>query len=386
MLAAALVAGGCATDVVGEATPPPVESTGPLAELLGQVDLFAATGRSGNVLVDTTGDGAGGVRALLHTPGEDRPHTLVSVPADGDGLGEPATVDVPQVVSVDSLHGTRDGRVLVVGQVDPEDSDRTMFGLLVVDAETGRGPAYRLLPEGEYRDSSYTALSPDQQTLYAVVLTHEDDEYDLHLIAADVDSGEIRATRNIDDVVTEQSVARGVVATGEGGVAVAVEIYENPTDDYGQPTIARFDADLEPQGEPVPLTTAEDQEFEALQATADGTVVAHIRDGYESLLVRLASGADEPEVAFDSEDYLTDLVVDPAGTWAHVLDEEGPFSVDLDSGEATDPVDLGCGPENNEVSFLLPAGDGGVLAQGYCQVGDSDEEPPEQVWKLGTAA
>jgi hypothetical protein len=386
--AAALLAGGCATSVAGEASPPPVESTGPLGQVLDEADLVTASERTGNVIVDTAGDGDGGVHALVHEPGEERPSTLVSVPADGDGFGEPSAIDVPQVVSVDTVHATREGRVLVVGQVDPEDSDSTMFGLLVIDPETGRGPAYDLLPaDGEYRDSTDTALSPDQNTLVALVQVDLGDTYDLRLLAVDVDSGEIRASRNLDDLLTEDSIGAGVAVAEDGTVVVAADIYDDPTDsDSSYPAVARFDADLEPRGDLVPLgEPGQEQEFEALGVTAEGTVVAHLRDGYESLVLTLAPGSGEPAVAVDSEDYLNALVVEPAGRWVHMLGDDGPVSANLETGEITDPVSL-CGPEVDEVSFLLPAGDGSVLAQGYCSTEDSDEEPPEQVWKVGPAA
>jgi hypothetical protein len=374
---AALTVAGCADAT--PATPSPERTAA--GEVVDEVDITTPTGHD-NPTVVVAPDGAGGVVAMVYTHGEDLPYELVSVPADGDGLADPAVVEVPQAAFVDDLQATRDGRVLVIGSVAPPDGGDTVFGLLTVDPATGRGPAHDLLPDPDERSEDVTsALSPDQETLYAAVLVSRNADPVLRLQAVDVATGVIEGSRDLAEVLPGADPVAVAVAE-DGTVALVARLFEEPGDpDGSRLVLTRFDADLTPQGDPLVLSPpAHQQRFEGIATTPDGTVVVHVGDYYAARLISVAPGSGEPDVLLETEEGISDLAVGPDGAWVYVLAPGlEPVPVDLETGALGEPVNL-CGGRKQRTHLLQAGPDGSLIVQGSCSTGE--QNPAESVWKI----
>jgi hypothetical protein len=377
-VASALALTACSDAAPGTPDPAPAEAA---AGVVDEVDITTPTGHDNPVVV-AAADGAGGVAAVVYTQGEDRTHELVRVRADGDGLADPAVVEVPQARFVDDLQATSDGHVLIIGVVAPPDGGDPSFGLLVVDPATGGGPVHDLLPaDGERSEDVTSALSSGQDTLYAAVLVSSDGGTVLRLLAVDVATGAIAAGRDLADVLPAADPVAVAVAE-DGTVALVARLFEEPDDpDGSRLVLTRFGADLAPQGDPVLLSPpAHQQRFGGIATTDDGGVLVHVGDYYAARLISVAAGSDEAAVVLETEEGISDLAVAPDGAWVYVLGPGlEPVPVDLETGELGEPVDL-CG-ERKQMTELLPAGrDGSLIVQGSCSTGE--QNPPELVWKI----
>ena len=374
ILIATLALAGCA-GVAGTASPGTPIDRGPFTQLETDVDLAALTGADYLSDVHVAAFGRDGAYVVVRDNGATG-GTLVTLPPGEDGAGSPRTSELGQIEYVDDLHATRDGRLVVVGQVDPPDSDSVMFGVAVLDPATGSGPAYDLLEDG-YRDAVESVVSPDGRTLFAAVAVDTSDDEVIRLLAVDLASGQISASRDLEASPGEFRWPSGIALAPDGTVVVELDVTVD--DDQGFVELRRFDAGLSPRGDAVPLDDpADDLEAAGLGITADGTVVALLWR-YDARLVLLPPGTDQPQVLVDEAD-LFDLVVDPAGHWGYTLGDDGnPVTIDLTTGEFGDPVPL-C-PGGGGVDHLLPGGGGRtLLVEGSC------DDDSVQVWQLGPAA
>jgi hypothetical protein len=376
---------GCGSAVAGTPNAGAPSVTGPFTTVLASTPVFDSAGEDVGTL-DATPFGHGGAYVVVPDDEDDTGATLHAVPPDGGGLGTVRETAFRQIVYVDDLHATRDGRLVVVGQVDPpdpEDEYSTFFGVAVLDPETGEGPAYDLLDDG-YRDAARSVVSTDGRTLYALVAVDLGDDEAIRLLSVDLDSGEITASRDLEPNPGEFGWPADLVLAPDGTVTVELEVsVESVTDDdasYVQ--LARFGPDLAPRGEPVAISDpADDFDASGLAVTADGTVFALLQD-YSPRIVALAPGESEPRLVVESDDYFYDLAVDPAGRFAYTIGgEDLPVAVDLTSGEVGDPVQLCDDGEGIGVDGLgMGRGGGALVVVGYCRGG------PETVWRLGPAS
>jgi hypothetical protein len=72
------------------------------------------------------------------------------------------------------------------------------------------------------------------------------------------------------------------------------------------------------------------------------------------------------------------LVVEPAQVWGLVPAPEGARAINLTTGEARPPIDLGC--PGQDVRAMVPAGDSGALLIGVC---NSPRTRTQMLWVLG---
>jgi hypothetical protein len=302
------------------------------------------------------------------------------VPPDGDGGGPVDTVELAQVDFVDEVHATRDGRVVVVGDVDPPDFSGTVFGVAVLDPETGSGPVFPLTPGGESRSVSYSAVSSDGRTLHAVLELEAGDRDVIRVLSLDLGTGEITASHDLEVAEQEFLTPMGIVLAPDGSVTVGIDVARVSDVDGVQSfqRLDRFGADLTPLGEPVtvagPLQLTQSH---GLSVTADGTVLVLVEDpAYR--IVALRPDADQAETVLETEDPIFSIEADPAGHWAYVIGGDGPVAVDLTTGELGQAADL-C-PGVHVDSMQVARGGGSLLVVGYCS------REPEWVWRLDAAA
>ncbi len=381
ILAAALLLVGCG-GVPGTPSPGPPVDRGPFTELRADLDLAELAGADYLSDVHVAGFGRGGAHVVVRDHGAPG-GTLVTLPPGGDGTGAVETAEFGrQIEYIDDLHATRDGRLVVVGQVYPPDSDEVMFGVAVLDPETDSGPAYDLLEDG-YRDAVESVVSPDGSTLFALVALDVGDDDVIRVLAVDLSGGAITASLDLEEVPGESRWPAGIALAPDGTLVVELDVsVESVTDeDLGYAELRRFGSDLSPQGDAVPLSDpADDFDGEGLGITADGTVIAVLWD-FDARLVRLSPGSDQPEVVVDEGDML-DLAVDPAGHWAYAIGEDGnPVPIDLTTGEIGEPIPFCDADSSGGIGDLLPGGGGRtLLVEGSCDDASAD------VWVLGPAA
>ncbi|WP_324273485.1 hypothetical protein [Blastococcus brunescens] len=147
------------------------------------------------------------------------------------------------------------------------------------------------------------------------------------------------------------------------------------------PTLLRYEADLQPAGPAVRTTgLAEGAETRSVAGTADGTVfvLAAVQHGSWLLAVPDGGGAGPLLAQLEDRVYGYALTVEPAQVWAVLPAPVGVRAVDLTTGEALPPLDLGC-DRRLDVRALYPA-ESGTLAIGEC---DDEREDTQLLWFLG---
>lgn len=315
-------------------------------EVLGTLDLDDAVGRdartsslaarptAGAVVLLDTGDG-GVLVDLLVRDGEPRAGDVTPVVSGGEVLVTPG--DVPLVVGTGSAGGT----------------------LELVD-----GPMTVSL--GAAPEVVAAALSPDGRTLFVTAA-------DRQLLAFDTATVELTATAEVPAGTVTRLAARP-----GGGVAALLA-----TDDGQGTALARFDADLQPDGDPVELVPKEATRPADLQVTDDDTVVVTLATADSGRLLTVTG--EDVGLTVDlgrSADSGLDLVVSPDGRYGTVplaaLQEEARVATfDLDSGEQVGETVLCDGFGSLGATALSPDGDT-LVVTGVCLA-----DGATRAWLLG---
>jgi hypothetical protein len=223
-----------------------------------------------------------------------------------------------------------------------------------------------------------SAVSADGRTVFLATTVTEGDTTTDRLAAVDAIGGRVLAARGLADDVSLASAypigrqLAGVVARPGGGATVVFDASPTEVAVRRIPTLLRYDAALEPDGDPVRVTDlAERAETQAVAAGADGTVflVVDVPHGAWVLAVPDAGGAGPVLVQLPDRVFDYAMTVEPAQEWALLPAADGVRAVDLRTGEVRAPLGLGCatGPD---VRGIVPAGQGtGALVVGQCDAG-----------------
>ncbi|MGY1680605.1 hypothetical protein [Geodermatophilus sp. SYSU D01176] len=286
----------------------PDDPAPPLTAVVATVDLDEAVGTD-VVFYDLAPSPDGGPVALV---GADCADQNWLVPLAGDDAS-PTVRAIPAVDPGSELVIADDGTPLVVG------TELT---------RVGDTPTAVPLPLG----GPPTAVLLDGDTLY---LAH-----DTRLIAVDAITGAVRATAAVPAPVTHLAPSPG------GGLAALVA---QPRDGGTGALLARFTADLRPDGDPVELVPEGSSTPTGLEVTADGTVVAAVYVG-EALetgrLVTVPDGRVRTVAELEgTDDTAFDLALDPGGRVAYVVlsasyHPAGLTAIDLATGEPLGTVAL----------------------------------------------
>jgi hypothetical protein len=297
------------------------------------------------------------------------------------------SVPIPTIADVSSLHLLPDGTLVITGRLQLPGVPRGGYGFHVVDPVTGAARTTSF-PYGPGAVSSFgrSALAPDGRTLYLFLSVVTQPETRERLIAVDPLSGAVLHDRDLTDDVAAVSrtpagsEVTGLVARPGGGVTLAFDATPNAARSDRVPTLLTFDAQLEPVGVPVGVTTlSEGGETQAIAAGADGTVflVVEVTEGSWIMAVPDAGGAGPVLVPLADHLYDYALAVEPAQLWGLLPAYEGARAVDLTTGEIRPSVDVGC--PGQDVRAIVPAPNGALLI-GEC---NSPRTRTQMLWLLG---
>ncbi|MGY1804386.1 hypothetical protein ACI78T_14000 [Blastococcus sp. SYSU D00922] len=362
-------------------TGPPADgppSAGPLARVRAAVDLTSATPGTFARVVAAVAAPDGGAFALLSPVDRTLPQTLVSL--RGDAVA--GTVPLPRVDDVWGMHLLDDGTVVVTGRLPGEG-----YGLRVVDPVTGAVRTTVVLSAGDdVRSSTGGSALGTQSRLFLLLSVTTDGGVREALLAVDVATGRVLAERDLDEDVAAVSAhpvgdqLAGLLPRPAGGVTVVFDASPTEVPEDRIPTLARYDADLQPAGRAARATDlSEGAETQSVAGAADGTVflLAAVDEGSWLLAVPDGGGAGPLLAQLDDRVYGYALVVEPAQVWAGLPSPVGVRPVDLTTGEALRPVGFGCF-RKLDVRALYPAATG-ALAIGEC---DSPREDTQMLWFL----
>jgi hypothetical protein len=378
------------TDLPAYEGPPPggPPSAGPLTSLRAAIDLTAATPGVFARAVSAVATPDGGAVVVLSPRERDLRNQVVTVgPAADGGLGITQSVPMPRMPDVWGTHLLPDGTVAVTGLVRAKQGGGP--GIQVVDPATGALRSTVLLPleEGTVSATGRSAMLAGRSTLFLVVTVDEGDVVRERLLAVDVGTGQMTADRDlIDDVAAASQFPMGrqlsgLVARPGGGVTVVFDASPTEVAEDRIPTLLPFDADLEPDGDPVRATSlAEGAETQAVSASPDGTVflLVEVDEGAWILAVPDGGGAGPLLAQLDDRIYTYAMVVEPAQVWALLPAAEGVRAIDLVSGDVAGPVRFDCAPRL-DVRAIAP-GTGGALIIGEC---DTPREDTQLLWIVG---
>jgi hypothetical protein len=351
-------------------------STGPRTTLRAAVDLTPATeGAFWRADAVAPAPDGGAYVVLTSQERPDRAQRLATVAVTGDGEAVTGWVPVPRVDNLVGAHLLPDGTVALAGRLPSSD-----LGVEVVDPRSG---VVRTIPVVPHEDGTTsadlrTALSPDGRTLYVATTVTADDRTSERLSAVDPVAGTVAAEREVSGEVNVASVypmgrqLAGLVARPDGGVTVVFDASPTEVAEERIPTLLRYDAALEPDGQPVRVTSlTERAETQAVTGGPDGTVflVVDVPDGAWVLAVPDHGGAGPVLVQLEDRIFDYAMTVEPAEQWALLPAAEGARAVDLRTGEIRGPLDVGCG-QRADIRGLVPAWqDAGTLVVGQCDVG-----------------
>jgi len=378
------------------APPPPVyagpptdapASAGPLTSLRAAVDLTPAIPGYFSRAEAAVAAPDGGAYVVVSPEQSGPRQQLVTVAGPAGGFSIANSVPIPEIADVSALHLLPDGTLAVTGRLQPAGEPDAGYGLHVVDPVTGAARTTSVpYGKGAVAAFGHSALSPDGATLYLLVSVDRPGGPRERLIAVDPVSGATLVERDLaaDVAAVSQAPAghevAGLVARPGGGVTVAFDAAPDATRRERIPTLLTFDAQLEPVGEPVGVTTlSEGGETQAIAAGADGTVflVVEVTEGAWILAVPDAGGAGPVLVQLADHLYDYALSVEPAQVWALLPAYEGARAVDLTTEEIRGPVDVGC--PGQDVRALVPAADGALLI-GEC---NSPRTRTQMLWFVG---
>jgi hypothetical protein len=315
------------------------------------------------------------------------PQQLVTVTGATGGFAITRSVSIPEVADVSGLHLLPDGTLVVSGRLQAAGVPRGGYGFHVVDPVTGTARTTSF-PYGPGAVSSFgrSALSPDGRTLYLFLSVVTQVQTSERLVAVDPTTGAVLVERDLGDDVAAVSrtpagsEVSGLVARPGGGVTLAFDATPEATSSDRIPTLLFFDAQLEPVGEPVGVTTlSEGGETQAVAAAADGSVflVVEVSEGAWILAVPDAGGAGPVLVQLADHLYDYAFAVEPAQVWGLLSAYEGALAVDLTTGEVRGPVGVGC--PGQDVRSIVATADGAVLI-GEC---NSPRTRTQMLWFLG---
>ncbi len=352
--------GGPAVSPSVEAAPAPR----PLFAVRAAVDLSPAVPGGTASATAAVGSPDGGAYVVLSTPDLDVPHYLATVARTGGGWAVTGSVPIPRLRPVWDVHVLENGWVLVSGQFR---GDRPGYGFLSVDPAGGEVRRTEVIPfeEGTELASGASVLSPDRETITLFLSSFTDGRQLDLLMSADASDGRIRGGRDLSEevrAVSETGVgpwSTWLFARPDGGVDLVFDAYPPGVGIDGVPTLLRYDRDLEPVGDPVPVTGAADAaRLRAAAAVPDGTVFVRVEVPDGTRLIELSPTGTSSTRWLDLPGPADDdaLLVDPAQGWALVPAARGARVVDLAAGGST-PVDVGCTPG---VDQLLPVPSAGA--------------------------
>lgn len=372
-----------------EYTGPPAglpRSAGPLSRVVAAVDLTAAAPGIFSRVEAAVAMPDGAVHVALSPVGVTGPPLLGTV-RDGAVAG---SVPMTGVQNLWGLHPLADGTVVATGALRSADGRRAGFGVAVVDPATGTRRTTVVVPYTGKTGFAFgrSALAADGRTLHLFLSTRPATGSEERLVVLDAATGEVRVERDLAAVVGAASASpaghelAGLVPQPDGGVTLVVDATPDRRRAGRIPTLLTLDAELEPVGEPVRVTSlAEQAQTHAVAAGVDGTtfLVADVRDGAWVLAVPPGGGAGpvlaQVEDAFDHA-----LVVEPAQVWGLLPAREGARAVDLTTGELRAPVDVGC--PGRDIRDVVPGADGqGALLIGEC---NSPRTRTQMLWVVGS--
>ncbi|WP_344687447.1 hypothetical protein [Blastococcus jejuensis] len=376
---------GASTGLPAYNGPPPdaPPSLGPLLALRAAVDLTPATPGVFARAQWAVAAPDGGAHVVLTPADGDLPQQLVTVGGVSAGYSITGVVAMPRVVDVWGMHVLPDGAVVVVGDLEEGSS----YGAVVVDPASGTARTTAVVPASDDRLSADGRSALSGSTLYLFLTVQTGSGQLERLAAVDLASDVAPTVRDLVSDVASASrfpISRqfgGLVPRPDGGVTLAFDA--SPTEDavLRIPTLLRFDARLEPVGEPVRATDlAEGGEIQAISGGVDGTVflLVEVRDATWLLAVPDGGGAGPVLAQLEDRIYDYALAVEPAQVWGLLPSPVGVRAVDLTTAEERGPLRLECGP-NFDVRQVLTAPGGAVLL-GEC---DDPREDTQMLWLLG---
>jgi hypothetical protein len=298
------------------------------------------------------------------------------------------SVPVPPLDAVVGVHLLADGTVAITGRLQPGGDPRGGYGLAVVDPVTGAARTTTVVPYGKGAASAFgrSALGPDGRTLYLFVSVTTSSATRERLLAVDATTGEVLLERDLAADVAAASrapaghEAAGLMARPDGGATLVFDALPDRSRPERIPTLLTFDAQLEPVGGPVEITTlAEGAETQAVAAGTDGTVflVVEVTEGAWILAVPDGGGAGPVLVQLDDHLYDYSMAVEAGQVWAVLPAFEGVRAVDLTTGEIRGPLDVGC--PGQDVRAVFP-GTGGAVLIGEC---NSPRTRTQMLWLVG---
>lgn len=360
-------------------------SAGPSLTLRAAVDLTPATPHVFARAQAAVGAPDGGAYVVLTPADVDLPQRLVTVGGPDQGYAITGAVPMPRVADVWGMHVLADGDVVVVGDL----AEVSGYGASIVDPVSGTARTVAVVPasDGTMSADGRSALLGSRLYLFVTVETGAGQLE--RLAVADLTSDRVLAVRDLAAEVSTASrfpISRqmgGLVARPDGGVTLAFDASPTDVPQARIPTLLRFDARLEPLGEPVRATDlAEGGEIQAVTGSADGTVFLLVEVVDATWLLAIPDGGGAGPVLAQLTDRIYDygLTVEPAQVWGVLPSPVGAQTVDLTTGEVRGPLELGCGP-NLDVQQVLPGGDGtGAVLMGEC---DDPRDDTQMLWLIG---
>jgi hypothetical protein len=363
-------------------------SGGPLTTVLAAVDLSPAmAGRfslaeavvaapRGVAYVSMAADDGSGIRRLATVgPSAGRTGVIRSVP-------------MPGLESVSALYPSGN-RVLATGRIGGPTPGGSGYGFELIDPVTGQTRVTVVVPFAAGTTSSIgrSTVSPDGRTLYQFVSVGGGSVVDERLLAVDVATGKIRADRGLGtdlSLVTDTPIghdAVGLAARPAGGVTLVFDATPDRFAPDRIPTLLTYDAELRPVGPAVRATRGTDgAQTDAIAAAGDGTVFLAVRLGSGAGIVAVPDRGGAGPVLVQLRDPRHDyaLVVEEAQVWGLVPAQEGAVAIDLTTGQARPPIDLGC--PGQDVRAMVAAGGSGALLIGVC---NSPRTRTQMLWVVG---
>ncbi len=404
LLAAAIVAAtaGCSTAVAGTGSPTPldrVDGAGPFTRDAGALDVSAVLGEDYYALDLAAAPDGTAVALLGEGALPDGDGTVVADLVATDGgpeLGD--TVLLPHLDDDATLHVGPDGTAVVLGGLEEEDGYPLVLATVAPGAREAEVRDFEPMPAWGSPRVAATALSPDGRTLFATLHYAGAEAPGNQLVAVDV------ATAQVTDSTIVDLAARGgndagyatyayeLAASRDGGVTLHASVDRDAEGDTNDVVLVRYDADLEPTGDPLPLLPDVDVSItrSVLPLPGGGTLavaVDGIHDSPRARLFVVRDGAIEQVIELDELLGVAvapdDVAVDPNGR--HVLvpyetpdGRAGVATVDLATGEVAGDVTL-C-EDGGVDQVALTSGTSAVVSV-QCRV--DGEDGPEELRLLG---
>ncbi|GAB3316420.1 hypothetical protein GCM10027451_33240 [Geodermatophilus aquaeductus] len=376
LLSSAVLLAGCSSTVVGRVVP---TAAGPLAQEVGRVDADAELG-SGLEAQDVAATPDGGF-VVLFTSEDPLEHSSVLLelaPGDGGGLTAGTATEGGPFAVAEDVQVAADGTVVTTGVVliEPGDPRRredpygqdVVLAVLTPGADEPEVVPVEADPEMDTPDAFSAVLSPDGETLHGVLQWSVDGHLTSRLARVDVATGEVEASAPLGVDEPGQAVEVQVAAHPDGGLVALVTVDRDPAGGGDEVVLARYDADLQPVGEPFDVLEQDPGIGFAVAVLPDGTVLASVLDGgWETgspRLVTVRDGAVEASTVLAGTAH--GLVPEPGGSHVYLSHSwpgggAGVATVDLATGAVVADVPL-C--ESGSATPPALSADGRTLAAG----------------------